>query len=243
MEIIETQFRAGNITFVDQKYDEPVVEALQTQVTTMAGGEKLKHTRKKSILVTNFKTHVRHSKNNSFYILGSRSPIGPRNEVDEVGTVRKNIHNQNDDDLSNRSSNMNNEYMMNRQKYKQRRKVDGESVGQSTKSIGQSTTIMKSTTATNNHGSKTLIFIVLASDPDNTVRKVEQFIKSDTNNSEPVIKGIRFVIINIENLNIKTLQHNREEIKDELVRENTLDMLQKHSVSCEGVETQFVAGD
>ena len=42
MEIIETQFRAGNITFVDQKYDEPVVENNQTQVTTMAGGEKRK---------------------------------------------------------------------------------------------------------------------------------------------------------------------------------------------------------
>jgi hypothetical protein len=67
MEIIETQFRAGNITFVDQRYDEPVVDNNQTQVTTMAGSEKLKHTRKKSILVTNFKTHVRHSKDNGFH--------------------------------------------------------------------------------------------------------------------------------------------------------------------------------
>jgi hypothetical protein len=161
-----------------------------------------------------------------FIILGSRSPIGPRAENDEAGTVRKNIHHQNEDDLSARSSNVNNEYMMNRQKYKQRRKVDGESMGQSTKSIGQSTTIMKSTTATNNHGSKALMFIVLASDPDNTVRKVEQFIKSD-----------------IDNSNIKAIQHRKEETKSELVRDNTFDMLQKYSVSCEGVETQFVAGD
>ena len=87
------------------------------------------------------------------------------------------------------------------------------------------------------------MFMVLASEPGNTVRKVEQFIKSDIDNSEPVMKGIRFKIINIANLNIKAIQHSKEETKSDLVRDITFDMLQKYSVSCDGVETQFVAGD
>jgi competence transcription factor ComK len=64
MEIIETQFRAGNISYIEQKAEEVAVDNNQTMMTTMTGNERNKHKRKKSVLVTNFKKHVRHTSKN-----------------------------------------------------------------------------------------------------------------------------------------------------------------------------------
>lgn len=126
--------------------------------------------------------------------------------------------------------------MMNRQKYKQRRKVAGDSF--SSKSIGQSTNIMKSTTATNHQGSKFVDLMYLANDPEATVRKVEHFINSETNNSEPAMKGIYINFKNLGNLNIKA-NHAREETKSELISEMSNDMYKNRSATCDLDETQF----
>lgn len=60
MEIIETQYRAGNISFVDNK-DKTVEE---TKESTSPGiREQPRHSRKRSVLVKGFRNqHFRHSK-------------------------------------------------------------------------------------------------------------------------------------------------------------------------------------
>lgn len=60
MEVIETQFRAGNISFLDGK------EETENQRTKTAPSprpdNKNRHSRKESVLVKNFKKHSRHRK-------------------------------------------------------------------------------------------------------------------------------------------------------------------------------------
>ena len=61
MQQIETQFRAGNISFLEPK-EEEVQEPIQTDNTSHTGVEKGRHRRMRSVLVKNLDKMARHSK-------------------------------------------------------------------------------------------------------------------------------------------------------------------------------------
>lgn len=58
MEVIETQFRAGNISFLDAK-EEPENQRTKTAPSPRPE-HKPRHSRKESVLIKNFKKHSRH---------------------------------------------------------------------------------------------------------------------------------------------------------------------------------------
>ena len=60
MKAIETQFRAGNISFLEQKHEE-VFEPINTVMTTTSEVKKNRHRKKRSVLIKNFDQLSRHS--------------------------------------------------------------------------------------------------------------------------------------------------------------------------------------
>ena len=61
MKEIETQFRTGNISFLEQKPEE-VSKPINTVMSTTSGVNKTRHQKKKSVLVKDFDQRSRHSK-------------------------------------------------------------------------------------------------------------------------------------------------------------------------------------
>ncbi|CAI2365174.1 unnamed protein product [Moneuplotes crassus] len=196
MEAIETQFRAGNISFLEPKIEEAAHEPIQTEMTNVSNPERPRHMKKKSVLVKDLDKLNRHR---------SKSPAGA-NRTPMNKRPRKHSDIGGHKPISSRLMDQGSDYHMNKKRYKDRRRVIGDS-------HFYSTNIMKSTTATNHQ--ETL-------GPDGTVRKVQKFINNEAAKHE-----------NQETLNIKVV-HEREETKSELKSNKTYDTLNPRSTTYEG---------
>lgn len=108
--------------------------------------------------------------------IGSKSPGGANRRFEN------NIRRKHSDFGVSPEKGGNNDYQVNKQKYKARRRVMGEFKN-------YSTNVMKSTTATNNNDSMDMSLIHIAQEQDTVIRKVENFIVSDVHNPENQMRG------------------------------------------------------
>lgn len=171
MKVIENQFRKGEISYLENKTD---IEEDKSKSPTSRNQDKPKHVRKTSVLtkdiLKNYTRSMVFLQINNFK--GSKSPCA----TGRTNDASRKTYSEFTDEVEIHSPIEYNKHIEHIARYKSKRRIIGDS-------IAQSSTVFKSTTSVThqNPSCKFCCSLLIASEIDNTTRKVESLMNNELN--------------------------------------------------------------